>query len=52
MLTVSAADYAASLVSWLALVPTQTLDDFHAFSRSSPLVFTFTTDSQVCHRDP
>lgn len=31
MLTVSAADYAASLVSWLALVPTQTLDDFHAF---------------------
>lgn len=31
MLTVSAADYAASLVSWLVLVPTEQVDDSHSF---------------------
>lgn len=56
MLTVSAADYAVPLVSWLAPVPSEQVDDCRSFSQSSPLVLLsprlFCFDSQVCDRDP
>lgn len=63
MLTVSVADYTASLVSWITVVPIERVDDFilsFFFSCRGPLVFLLVWlapclccfHSEVCQRDP